>query len=384
MNKMSHPNPTPCLTGDSASVKWIIVSQVKSHRVVYFTDDPEYQPPMDGDWYYCSPYSGALPAAITLRNCWGWRFNGGVFTDARSAPAKPAHETLIESNRKALLTILREKINTIREPFLPSCKQGDVVRQIKLREAEAYLIIGNIDAGNEQTSEIAGELLDAGLTYPHLQGLAGARNISVLEAAKLIVVKAEETERVLLETERFRESLSRAIQTAQSQEQLQQIRTLLLDQIYPELSREFKYRIENTEPLELDKPIGDTHREHEIARLKAQLREVINAQRAAIRSDYVANDEIRKHKARLAQAVLAHGGTPPPGLDITLLESYAQARQMDVASAAQLIVNSMAVAAEILARSEVVKDRMLARIEAVKTLAEVRAMAAELTALEGT
>jgi hypothetical protein len=35
---------------------WIVVTQVKSDRVVYFTDDPGYQPPMEGDWYYCSPF----------------------------------------------------------------------------------------------------------------------------------------------------------------------------------------------------------------------------------------------------------------------------------------------------------------------------------------
>lgn len=273
---MSHPNPNTLVANDAAPVNWIIVTQVKSHRVVYFTDDPQYQPPMEGDWYYCSPYSGAMPESMTLRNCWGWRFNGGVFADARGAAAKPAHETLIESNRKALMTLLREKIDTIREPFLPSCKQGDAVRQIKLSEAQAFLA----GTGNAY--------------YPYLQAAATARNISLLEIAQLIVAKAQETQRVLLETERFREALTQAIQTAQTQAQLLQVRTWLLDQVYPELSRAFKFRIENTEPVNLDKPIGDTHRQHEISRLKAQLREVVNAQRAAVRSDYVQNDEIRK------------------------------------------------------------------------------------------
>ena len=41
---------------------WSLVTQVKSHRVVYFTDDPAYQPPMDGDWYYVSPFAGNSPA----------------------------------------------------------------------------------------------------------------------------------------------------------------------------------------------------------------------------------------------------------------------------------------------------------------------------------
>jgi hypothetical protein len=55
-----------------ANKTWFIVSQVKSHRVVYFTDDPGYTPPTEGDWFYVSPYQGELPQAMSLRNCWGW------------------------------------------------------------------------------------------------------------------------------------------------------------------------------------------------------------------------------------------------------------------------------------------------------------------------
>jgi hypothetical protein len=360
---MSHPHPDTPLPDDAAPAQWIVVTQVKSHRVVYFTDDPHYQPPMEGDWYYCSPYGGALPEPMTLRNCWGWRFNGGVFTDARDAPKKTAHETLIESNRKALLKLLQEKIDAVREPFLPGCRQGDTVRQIKLSEARACL-----DGADE--------------AFPHLQAVATARSIGVLEAARLIVAKAQETQRVLLESERFRESLTQAIRTAQTQAQLLELRGWLLDRVYPELSREFRFRIENTEPPDLDRPLDDIQRRHETARLKAQLREVVNHQRAAVHSDYVQNDEVRKHKARLARAVLHNGGVPPHGLDVALLEAYAQARRTDVATAARMIVHAMAVAAEVLTRSEILKDRLLARIDAVKTLADVRAVAAELEAQE--
>ena len=362
---MNHPQRPPSIgqeNGTAPQDQWVIVTQVKSNRVVYFTDDPDYQPPMEGDWYYCSPYGGTLPAEMTLRNCWGWRFNGGVFTDAREAPDRPAAETLIDSNRKALMTMLREKIDTVREPFLPSCQQGDQVRLVKLAEAQAFL---------------AGQ----GDAHPYLQAAATARNISLLEMARLIVAKAQETQRLLLETERFREMLSHAIRTAKTHAQLLQVRNWLLDQVYPQLSHEFKFRIENTEPMNLEQPLGETQRQHEIARLKAQLREVINAQRAAVRSDYVQNDEIRKFKAQMARAVLQNGGKPPPGLDITLLENYAQARGLELLEAAQAIVNAMAASAEVLARSEQTKDRLLARIEAVKTLADLRVLSAELDAM---
>jgi hypothetical protein len=351
------------LPDSAVAAHWIIVTQVKSHRVVYFTDDPQYQPPMEGDWYYCCPYGGLLPEGMTLRNCWGWRFNGGVFADARATPVKPAHETLMDSNRKALMSLLREKIDTIREPYLPSCQQGDFIRHLKLSEAQSYL---------------AGK----GEAYPYLQTVAAARNISLAEAARLILAKAEETKQVLLQSERFRELLAQSIQSAQNQVQLLQVRTWLLDQVYPELSKDFKFHIDNTEPLDLNKAIGQTHRQHEITRLKAQLRELINVQRADIDSNYVQNDELRKHKAQLARAVLNNGGKAPHGLDMTLLENYAQTRQLGLAEAAELIVNSMAQSAEVLTRTELLKDSLLARIEAITTLVDVRAIAAELEALE--
>ncbi len=362
--------------------QWVIVSQVKSHRVVYFTDDPSYQPPMDADWYYCSPYSGGLPTGMTLRNCWGWRFNGAVFTDAREPEKKSAEDSLLESNRKALLKLLGEKINAIREPFLPSCQGGDAVRQSKLREAKAYQLLQASPAPDNlplNTGAQAGAGVDD--AYSLLHAVATARNISLLQAADLIIAKAQETQRVMLETERFRESLTQAIQISSTQAQLNQTRSWLLDQIYPALSREFKFHVDQIEPIALDKPLGQTHRVHEIARLKAQLREAINAQRAALRSDYIQNDEIRKHKAQLARAVLHNGGTAPQGIDATVLQDYAQARQLSLGDAAQAIVNSMAAAAEVLARTEAHKDRMLARIDALKSMADVRDISAEIKQL---
>src|SRR5437879_693223 len=87
-------------TASDQSVKEIlpytVVTQVKSNRVVYFTDDADYVTPMDGDWYYVSNYHGALPKGMTLRNCWRWRFNGGVFTDGGAhKPEKSAKQALI-------------------------------------------------------------------------------------------------------------------------------------------------------------------------------------------------------------------------------------------------------------------------------------------------
>ena len=365
----AHAAPTEAA---QASHSWIIVSQVKSMRVVYFTDDADYQPSMDGDWYYCSPYQGRLPKQMSLRNCWGWRFNGGVFMEAREKPKKSNQESLIENNRKALLSILHEKINTIRQPFLPSCDYGEDVRRNKLHQAQTYLALSQIKAPTSPETN----------GFPQLQAVAVARNISLLSAAKLITSKATETQRVLLETERFREPLSQAIAQAQTQQQSLEIREWLLDKVYPELSKQFKFRVENTEPIDLSKALTDTHRRHEIARLKAQLRECINRQRAPLASDYLLNDEIRKHKARIAQAVLAHAGQVPEGLDGSVLKAYAQARQLELSAAAEITLHSMAAAADILARTEATKDHWLARIEAIQTLQDIHSVDAALNELE--
>lgn len=358
---------------------WIVVTQVKSHRVVYFTDDQSYQPPMDGDWYYYSPYAGDLPVAMTLRNCWGWRFNGSSFVDAREVAKKTPEETLIESNRQALLKILNEKINAIRKPFMPNCRGGEVVRELKLLEAEGYLALngdGQVSADTNTRTKLA--------QFSQLEVVATSRNISLLEAAKLVVSKTSETRRVLVETERFREQLSRMIQSARTQDQLLKAREYLLDQIYPELFREFKYQIENTQPIDLDRPIHQPHKVHEVTRLKAQLREIINRKRAALQSRYVQNDEIRKHKARLAQAVLSGDEKQLTNLDLEPLRAYATARGLDLKTAAQLIVDAMAVAADLLIHTESLKDQMIPRIEAISTLRDIRDISAELDTLEQT
>ena len=72
---------------DLAGKSWLIVSQYRSDRVVYFTDDPDFDVPGNADWCYVSPYVGALPEGMTLRNCWSWRYRGMVFIDERKAPA---------------------------------------------------------------------------------------------------------------------------------------------------------------------------------------------------------------------------------------------------------------------------------------------------------
>ena len=118
---------------------WIIVSQVKSHRLVYFTDDLSYRPPTQGDWYHVSQHRGALPAGMTLKNCWGWRYRGLAFIDARDKSALNPAEALLTHNKKALRELLLDKIKAVRQRFASPSMHGDEIRQMRANEARRVL-----------------------------------------------------------------------------------------------------------------------------------------------------------------------------------------------------------------------------------------------------
>lgn len=338
--------------------RYIVVSQVKSNRVVYYTDDPDYEPEMAGDCYYVSIYDGTLPIGMTLRNCWGWRFNGRAFIEAREMPERSPEESLLESDRRALLRLLNEKIEAVRRPFAPACAYGDMARQVKLKEARLYLSRSR-------------EMFCSEDSIDSLKAVAAARNCSVWEAARLVVAKAEENERVVAESERFREQLSEAIKVAKDEGTLLELRRWLLDGVYPELSVRFAFSIDTTRPVDRQRILSEAHRLHEMSRLKAQLREAINRERRSAHSDYVGNDEVLRHKVMLAQSILDNGGRRRESIDYSVLETYAEARNLPLETACALLVDSFALNRERLMKTERVKDRVLARIDAIATTNDI-------------
>lgn len=356
-----------------ASAQWVIVTQVKSDRIVYFTDDMGYQPPADGDWCYVSGFAGALPEGMTLRNCWGWRFNGGVFVDARDPETPPVRERLLEHNRNALLRLLNDKIDAVRAPLAPTSRDGYEVRRMKLAQAQHYR---QAASGKDAAAPTGG--------FGLLEAVAVARRISMMEAAALVEHKAQRCQRVWEESERFREQMTQAIGQADSEAQLLELRTWLLDKVYPALTERFKVQVDDTVPADPDAPLNALHREHEIARLKAQLREAVNKKRAPIASDYLQNDDVRKQKVRLAQAVLANLDSkrrPTEGIDADLLAGYADAREVDLATAARLVLKSSNEAARVLVETERIRDQMLARIESISTLRDIHRLDTALAAV---
>jgi hypothetical protein len=336
---------------------WVVVAQVKSYRVVYYTDDPEYQPPIDGDWYFCSQYRGALPKEMTLKNCWGWRFNGGVFTDAREKPGKSTAQLLIDNNRAALHQLLRNKVNAARDPYLPVTVTGEFLRREKLAEADAYLA-----AATKGTPDA-----DTETTYPLLMGVATSRNISLREAAHLVKNKAAEARAFLVESERTRERYKHEINNAKTDAELVKLREYLMDDVFPNLSARFRFDVANTEPINRDAAMPDHHRVHETTRLKVQLREAINAKRREFQSAYIQDDVVRREKLDQARAFLADK-TRAPG---ELLDAFAKSRKLDMAAAADHLVKADTELRGHLAKTEKIKDELFAQIDAAKTMADI-------------
>ncbi|GLZ23097.1 hypothetical protein [Burkholderia plantarii] len=338
---------------------YTIVTQVKSTRVIYFTDDSDYVPSADGDWYFASTYRGDLPPSMTLGNCWSWRFNGSDFAEAPPARHPNRAEAMIEHNRRALERILNDKINELRRPYAANCELGDELRQMKADEARAF---------SEDPSSRA--------HFGVLEGVALSRGISMAEAADLICKRAEQTRQALLATERMRERFTLLIAQANSEEALLRLRAILIQEIHPELSRKLKFAHPNIEPHQPQKCLTDHHRVHEISRLRARLREHINDVRSKLDDGYLRHDDILSLKIKGAAWVLSPVGDAPAG--VGLLKNLADARGITMEAAASRILQEMANTAQILSQTERLKDLIEAQIDRVQTLEDIEQLEGKL------
>lgn len=358
-------------TADQASLVasgWFIVTQVKCNRIVYFTDDPGYTPASDGDWYFVTHYLGDLPEGMTLTNCWGWRFNGGTFTDAREPVAPDPHETLLESNRRALLTLLRQKVDQVRAHWAPTCSMGDVLRQRKLEEARRYRATASkpAEAGQDDDFEL-------------LRSVAVAQALTIEEAADLILRLDREMFQSLTRSEQVREHYSQAIRNAKNQDELIRLRRDLLSERWQAPIKAAPVS-PPMNPVDWHTPLGTVQRANEIVRLQSQLRQIVNERRARVLGHYAGNDLLTQYKTTLAHQIL-NGGAGAGGQDLRLIESYATARNLSLEDAARLMLGAAEEAQQVLIGTEVRKDQLLARIEAIKTLSDVRQIGGELDSL---
>jgi hypothetical protein len=326
--------------------QYIVVTQVKSFRVIYFTTDEDYVSPREEDWCFVSSYQGELPAGMTLKNCWAWRFNGNDFVYAGEEAKKDRHHTLLDVNKKALRRILTEKIHLVRRPYEPSDVYGYELRRRKLKEARAFL---------------EGDLDESSFFY--LQATAQARNISVSNAAQLVIERAKKEKKMLVSTERIRERMALLIEQADNDAQLIGLRRMLLEDVYPELSREFRYHPINTTPINSAAPLPRHAVVQERARLTAVLREAVNR----IRQNghpYVYDDHVWQHKARLAAQYL-QGSDSDVAIEVSpLLEAASREIGKPVREIAQLWLLQVGIWSRKLVETELAAREIETKIEA--------------------
>lgn len=328
---------------------WVIVSQVKSHRLVYFTDDLSYRPPTQGDWYHVSQHRGDLPVGMTLKNCWGWRYRGLAFIDARDKSAFDPTETLLNHNKKALRELLHDKIKVSRKSFTSPSVYGDEIRQMRLNEAREVL---------------AGRLLPEPSL---LANSAAIRGISLQAMASRTIAAFERQQKALIQSEIIQGQLLAAIDSSKSQEDLMRIREQIMSNISPEINEKFKLKSEHTTPQKIKQALTPDEVTQERLRLTIELRLKINALRQSYMSEYLLDDVVMQHKMRMAQAVIAQQGKAPEGQDILLLVSHAAARQQTLLEAAHDVLTEMNHSAQIIMESEQLKDAFLAKISTAQS-----------------
>jgi len=337
---------------ESPPTTWFIVSQVKSNRVVYFTDDVDYTPPMQGDWYYVSPYPGTLPKGISLRNCWRWRFDGHEFIDAEESDGRPQEETLLESNKAALRMLLSEKISALRRPYAPSSLLGEKVRAAKLAQAQALL---------------NGTLAEMEESY--LADAAAAANCTMQDMAQRIVQLDADMSSTLRRTERVRVQLLSLVNLASTQSELIALRQRIMAELLP--AHNTPITPEHTTERQLTAPPSDVQLQQERLRLSVQLREKINDLRRPYVSQYLLDDLVLKHKGQIARAVLANGGSVPAGPDSMVLVSHAAARGQTLLAAANEVLTEMNETARQLLATEQLKDAWSVRIAGVESFKDI-------------
>ncbi|MBD2512752.1 cupin-like domain-containing protein [Nostoc muscorum FACHB-395] len=336
---------------------WIIVSHAKSYHIVYFTDDNNYAPDAEGNEYFVNLYNGKLPKGMTLSNCWRWLFNGFFFVNACIAKQRSSTQTLLQCNRNALTAMLSEKIETLQRPYCPSSPLGYAARKQKLVEAQNLL---------------AGEILEQ--DYPYLTEEAAISNCTVREMAQLIVTKHAEFDEMLRRTERWRESLAFAIQTAVTDADLAAIHQRLSEQPVSEINAHFVVELQHTSQEQVEQMPDWAELNRERRRLQNQLRDRINTLRRVYKPDYLLDDVMFQHLNRIAQALLSANGQIkqlPKGLDVTPLFSRASVRSQTLLEAAQEVLAESDRKSKILWETEQMKDAMLSRIAGVQSFQDI-------------
>ncbi|MFM6438098.1 MAG: cupin-like domain-containing protein [Microcystis panniformis] len=349
----------PTYSGDVVTISqpWTIVCQVKTYRVVYFTDDEEYVPTVEGNSYYVSLYVGELPKEMTLRNCSYWLFNGFSFVEGGHIQLKSTPEDLLEYNRNALIAILREKIGSLQKPYCSSSVLGYLARERKL--AEAQQLISNEDSETD---------------YPYLMQAAAKQRLTVRKMAKLILAKKTEFETMLIRTECLRERFTWAIKTAISSADLVAVHQRLQEELTLDIKTDFVVELREIKPQEEAEITEPTELNRERTRLEIQLCDRINNLRRTLISGYLLDDIVFQYIHRLAQAVVSANRNFEQilnELDIMPLLDYAVIHEQTFLEAAEFFLDEVEPRTKVLLETEQMKDSMRSRIANIQSFQDL-------------
>jgi hypothetical protein len=365
--------------GIAAPITWYIVTQVKSDRVIYFTDDPEYHPPTEGDWFYVTPYQGELPKAMRLVNCWRWRLRANQLIDAGQPTALTPAQTLLHNNQKALKGLLNDKIAALLKPTTREAPLSEQVRSLRL--AQAQRVLEHLNHGVAVQDESITLITHA----------AATRAISVQEMAQRTVTAHQAQLDLLVTAEQLRDTIAYQIEVATTQEQLLALRHQIMNDLAPHTNHNYAISPANTTPAQMNgaQPTPEQLGQEQL-RLRIQLRLKINTLRKPFVSDYLLDDVIGKHKAVLAQIVVNHpepqsiavNQTQLNGQDLMPLISHGAARGQTLLEAAHDVLAERSTSAQALLETEQMKDALLYRIAQAKSFSDIKAIGEHIEHLQ--
>lgn len=337
--------------------RYIIVSQVKSNRIVYFTTDTAYVAPPE-DWFFVSSFQGTLPSKMTLANCWRWRFNGGVFTDTgKTTSAQPSQETLIENNRKTIRKLLEEKIDGIRRPYIPSCIFAERVRTEILSEAYRYLKQEHLQQG-----------------FPYLSGFASARGIGLEDAASRVINRESEFSDMLQATEAVLQKYTQLIIGAKTNSDLAKLRDDILNNVAPDTSQKYRYKPPHVTPINKTAALHPELLEAEKSCLRATLKQKMSSRVLKIAQHDFLSSEIHDLAVEQAKEILTNPNITNNELEVTLVTQVAGKRNESLKETAAFLINQNIEIRKGLTQAEIEYRSQLKNIEKVTNLQDINAV----------
>lgn len=110
-----------------------LVIDIATLRVIYFSKDESELITIPGrcvqrDWI------DDIPESMTLQNCWDWKLRGDKLVNTEENNLQP--QSRMDRNRMEAIKFLNQRIDITRTALLPTCKGGEFIRTLKLKDDE--------------------------------------------------------------------------------------------------------------------------------------------------------------------------------------------------------------------------------------------------------